>query len=654
MSAGRKAPTAWRGLARVLFAGVCALSALTLAGCGGSGMSSMPGSTSSASPPTTQSACADCGTAMISMTDAPGDFASYIVAIDSLTLTNANGQQVQTVPKTTPVDFAQLVNLAEILGAEQVPAGRYTSATLTLDYTDASIVVTTSSGDVTVPAADILNAQTGQPLTGQVTVTLSFSNDNPLIITPGTVSNLALDFNLTASNTVDLNSNPITVTVNPSLTATLTPDITKQIHVRGPLVNVSTANDDYVVNIAPFHDPDDGFGQLTVATTSTTSFLINGTTYTGSAGLAALAALPPMTMTAAYGTWDPSAQTFTASIVDAGSSVTGATGDSVVGTVMARSGDTLTVSNALVFLPLTTEAPWDFGFQRQMTVTIGAGTTVTEQGQSGTLPIAAISVGQKARFSGTFSGSTSTANMMSSPSAGGTLDATTGNVELLPTDGTGLLSSSSSGEMTLSLQSLGNVPAGDLTFTGTGMTASEDAAAAAYQVSIPSSFSTSSLASGLPVSFQGFVDPYGAAPPDFTARTVVSYGQAHAWLSVSWAPPGDATPFSVFTSSEMLLSQTTLQAAATHVIYIDWTTIDPATLSTGLELVPDTRSSGFQSFAIVHTSSHEIDTYSTFTDFSAALMSDLGSASVLRVTAEGTYGPGGVLTVDHLIVALNN
>ena len=650
MSAVRQSRNPWTAFARGLFAGVCALSALALAGCGGSGMSSLPGT----SPPTSQNACANCGTAMISMTDAPGDFASYIVSIDSLTLTNADGQQVQTVPKTTPVDFAQLVNLSEILSAEQIPPGQYTSATLTLDYTNATIVVDTSSGAVTVPAADILNAQTGKPLTGQVTVTLSFAAGNQLVITPGTVSNLALDFNLAASNTVDLNANPITVSVSPSLTASLTPDITKQIHVRGPLVSVSTANDDYVVNISPFHDTDDGFGQLTVDTTSTTSFLVNGTTYTGSAGLTALAALPANTMTAAYGTWDQTAHTFTASIVDAGSSVTGETGDSVVGTVMARSGDTLTVSNALVFLPLASSPDWEFGFQRQMTVTIGAGTSVTEQGQSGTLPIADISVGQKARFAGNFTGSTSTTSMMSSTTSGGTLDATSGSVELLPTDGVGLFSSSSSGQMTVNLQSLGHVQASNLTFTGTGTTASQDASAAAYQVSIPTSFSTASLAAGLPVSFQGFVDPYGAAPPDFTARTVVSSGQAQAWLSVSWTSPGDATPFSILTSSEMLLSQTTLEGAATHVIHIDWTTIDPATLSTGLELVPDTRSSDFQSFAIVHTASREIDTYSTFTDFSAALMSDLGSASALRVTAEGTYGSGGVLTVDHMIVALNN
>ncbi len=653
MSVVSKPRTAWAPLARSLLAALCALSALALAGCG-SGPSAMPSPSSAVSPPTAQNACANCGTAMISLTDAPGNFASYIVAVDSLTLTNANGQQVQTVPKTTPVDFAQLVNLSEILSAEQIPPGQYTSATLTLDYTNATIVVDTGSGDVTVPAADILNAQTGKPLTGPVTVTLSFAADDQLVITPGTVSNLALDFNLTASNTVNLTANPITVTVNPSFTASLTPDTTKQIHVRGSLLSVSTAKDDYVVSISPFHDTDDGFGRLTVNTTSTTSYLINGTPYTGSAGLAALAALPAGTLTSAYGSWDRMTQTFTASIVDAGSSVTGVSEDSIIGTVLARSGDTLTVSNALVFLPLTADSGWDFGFQRQMTVTIGTGTTVTEQGQSGTLPIADISVGQRARFAGNFGGSSTPANLMSDPTSGGTLDATQGSVELLPTDGIGLFSSGSSGQITVNLQSLGHVPAANLTFTGTGVTASQDASAAAYQISIPTSFSTSSLVAGLPVSFQGFVDPYGTAPPDFNARTVVSYAQTPAWLSVSWAPAGDASPFSILTSAEMLLSQSTLEGASTHVIRIDWTSIDPATLSSGLELVPDTGSSVPQSFAIVHTASDTIDTYGTFTGFSAALMSDLGSASVLRLTAEGRYGESGVFTVDHMIVALNN
>lgn len=662
----RDSRIAWTALTQRLLTGMVALSALALAACGGSGMG--PNPNTSATP--SVKACANCGTAMISLTDAPGDIVSYIVTIDSLTLTRSDGQVVQTVPKATQVDFAQLVNLSEILSDEQVPAGRYTSATLTLDYTNATIVVDTSNGDVTVPAADILDATTGAPLTGQVKVNLSLGSDDQLVITPGTISNLALDFNLAASNAVNLNASPITVTVTPTLTASLTPGSTKQIHVRGSLVSVSASGSDYVVNVAPFHDSDDAFGQFTVETTSSTNYLINGTSYTGSAGLAALAALPAGTMTAAYGTWDKSAKTFTASVVHAGSSVTGASGDSVLGTVLARSGDSVTVSNALLFTPLsmpsnndmagtgtdnTNQSSGDsmeFGFQHQVTVTVGSGTTVTEQGQSGTLPIADISVGQRARFTGTFSSSTGTG----STSSGGTLDATSGTVELLPTDGIGVLSASASGQITVNLQSLGFVQAGNLNFAGTGVTSGQDATASAYQISIPTSFSTTSLVTGLPLSFTGFVTPFGAAPPDFAASTVISYNQAHAQLLVSWATPGESMPFSMLTSSELLLSQATLQAGTTHVIRIDGASIDASALTGGLELVPSTSSSGDDdsSFAIVHVSSDTIDTFSTFGNFTAALTTDLGSAAALRVTAAGTYGSTGVLTVNSVVVALDN
>ena len=250
-----------------------------------------------------QQPCSDCGTAMVSLTDQPGDFVSYIVNVDSLTLTRADGTVVQTVPVTTQVDFAQLVNLSEIVSADQIPAGNYVSAALTLDFTHATLVVDTSGGDVTVPAADILSGTTGQPLTGQVTLTLSLGSDQQLIITPGTVANLALDFNLLASDTVDLTANPITVTVNPTLTASLTPDTTKQIHVRGPLVSVSTSANDYVISVRPFDDQSNTTGQVTIGTTDSTTYLINGTSYTGSAGLTQLATLAAGTLTSTYGTF---------------------------------------------------------------------------------------------------------------------------------------------------------------------------------------------------------------------------------------------------------------------------------------------------------------------------------------------------------------
>src|SRR5215472_17041231 len=88
-------------------------SALLVNACSGGGAP-----TSMNSPPT--------GTAMVTLTDMPGDFVSYMVNIVSLKLTRSDGSMVETVPATTTVDFARLVNLSEVLTARQVPDGEYT------------------------------------------------------------------------------------------------------------------------------------------------------------------------------------------------------------------------------------------------------------------------------------------------------------------------------------------------------------------------------------------------------------------------------------------------------------------------------------------------------------------------------------------------
>jgi hypothetical protein len=617
---------------------VCALGAVGLAACGGS--DSDPGSTT---PSTSmqQQPCSNCGTAMVSLTDQPGDFVSYIVNVDSLTLTRSDGTVVQTVPVTTQVDFAQLVNLSEIVSADQIPAGNYMSAALTLDFTNATIVVDTSSGDVTVPAADILSGTTGQPLTGQLTLTLSLSSDQQLIITPGTVANLALDFNLLASNTVNLTANPLTV--NPTLTASLTPDTTKQIHVRGPLVSVSTSANDYVINVRPFDDQSNTTGQVTIGTTDSTTYLINGTSYTGSAGLTQLATLAAGTLTSTYGSWDRTAGTLTATQVLVGPSVEGSTTSSVAGTVLARSGDTVTVGNGLLFQPES--AGPGLTFQRQVSVTVGSGTTVTEEGQSGPFTASNISVGQNVRISGTAgTGSAGTP----------TLDATAGTAFLLPTSGLGLLTTTATGSVTVGLQQLGNVDASDLNFAGTGATSQQDATASSYQVSVPSSVSTSA-SSGTAVEFTGFVTPFGSAPPDFAASTLVVYGQTQTLFDARWASPGNTAPFATLNASELLLSQTTLQAAgAQNVLQVGWLSLSDTSLTGGLQLVPDTTGTAPQSFAIVHVQSHTIDSFSTFNDLATALATDLnGTVGVLQVMAEGSYSSGAI-TADHVIVALNN
>src|SRR5437879_6632376 len=90
------------------------------------------------------------GVAMVTLTDAPGDFLSYQLAVVSLKLTRADGTAVETLPAPSKVEFAQLANLSEVISARQVSTGTYTGVSMTLDYSGATIVVDNGAGGLTV------------------------------------------------------------------------------------------------------------------------------------------------------------------------------------------------------------------------------------------------------------------------------------------------------------------------------------------------------------------------------------------------------------------------------------------------------------------------------------------------------------------------
>ena len=679
--------------------GLCA--ALLLAACGGSGGSSSLGSSAGANSGNSQTGSSQTGSsqtgaAMITLTDDPGDFLSYVVTVDSLQLTRSDGTVVETVPNTTQVDFAQLVDLAEIVSAEQIPDGEYTTVTLTLDYTSANIVVDngTASG---LAVTNILNSA-GGALASPVQMTLQLPPGDPLVITAGAIANLALDFNLAATNTLVtypaplnpvVDTTPATspavyigsittslglaVEVSPALAASLVPDTTRQIRVRGPLVSVSTSADTYTIDVRPFFNASGSQGTFTVNTSPSTTFTINGTGYnTQAGGIAALNALAnttPPTLTLAYGAFNVSTGTFTASEVLAGSSVTGGNLDSVEGTVVARtdsgSGDTLTVSRGRIF------RAWQGGFlpifNRNVTVDIGSGTLVTEDLQSGPFSIANISVGQHLQVFGKFS----------DPSGAPVLDAAVagGSARLMVTSLWGMYASNTGNGgagsvVTLNLESLDGLPPSAFNFAGTGVTSAQDATASSYTVGVPSALLPTAWTPGAPARFAGFVAPFGTADgtstpivPDFSAITLVNYTGADTVLLLGWMPPGTAAPFASLsnTSTSLTLTQSTLQSAAWYRFSLGPESIAATTLTSGLTLTADTSpAAAMTQFGIVHVMSRKIDTFATFGALVSALYGDLnpgtGTApTVLGAFADGPYDPTTfVLSVDRLSVALND
>lgn len=643
-------------LVRTLLASVLLACAALLAGCGGG--STAAGSPAAAGGTSSAQACTNCGSAVVSVTDAPGDFLSYIVNVVSLKLTRDDGTVVETVPAKTQVDFAQLVNLSEVLTANQVPAGNYVSATMTIDYAGATIVVDNGLTGVAIATANVIDGTTSLPLAApnptQMTLNLTFASGSALVVSPNSVANLALDFNLLASNTIAPSAtSPATVTVSPVLTASLAPDSSKQLRVRGALASVDTAGGSYIVDVRPFSQATGSSGQLTVLTTAQTTYEVNGTAATGSAGLTLLAAAAGGTVTVAYGTWDATAQTFTATSVVAGSSVIGNTRDGLSGTVIARTGTTLTVAHGC--LQHAGEA--GLGYASSVTVTIASTTTVTEPGVTGSFTIQDVSVGQVVAVTGTFGAASS--------GAPATLDATAGSVALLPTPVTGVVTDISGSTLTLKLQSIGGADAANLSFAGTGASTAQDATATAYTVALPAALPLTGIAAGAPVRLTGYVAPFGTAPPDFNASTLVNFTLSGAFLQVRWAPPGNTAPFATLSATGLTVAASTLTGAAGETLKVGPLRVDPSTLTGGLSIVPAASGSGSMptagdaghpNFAIAHGATQSLSTYATFADFETALSTALtGTNGVLQVLADGAYdASSATLSASQMIVVLAN
>ncbi len=608
--------------------------ALILTACGGGGASNPPPSGNN---PPSASCGTDCGTAYIAITDADGDFLSYTVDVSSLKLRRANGTLVETLPASTRIDFAQLVDLTEFFTAATIPNGEYVAATLRLDYSNADIAVELNGAPVAARAVD----SAGNAL-GAVDVTVTLDNRHHFFVTRGRPSLFSLDFNLAASNAVDLATTPATVTVTPALVASLDLIDQKDLRVRGPLVSVDTAAGTYVADLRPFHMRAQRFGQVTVHTDANTTFEINGTNYTGSAGLAALNAAGAGTVTAAFGTLTTATRQFDAARVFAGTSVPGAGVDTVIGAVIARTGDVLTVHGATI-VRNSDGARFARG---RVQVTVGANTKVVK---GGTVPatLAApgdISVGQSIEAFGA-------ASPVSAAAMSGdwTLDATAGRVRMNPTPVYGFLKSASTGALTLQLDSIAGRRVSAFDFAGTGTSAAMDADPENYEVAT-GALSLSGLSMGEPTKLIGFPTPFGMAPPDFTTRTMVDFPRLPAMLSLTWSPTGTTAPFSSQNATGLVLDLGNPDIGRVHVLTIGPRILNLQSLPASPTIAPP--SSGPTAYLIVMR--EESHAFHDFADFVAELGTRLnGSTAMISFTASGNYNDDdNVLSARTIVVIL--
>jgi hypothetical protein len=623
------------------------------------------------------------GIAWITLTDSPGDFTSYIVNIDSITLTRSDGAVVTALATPETVDFTKLNNIAELWGTGTVATGTYLSASIILDYTSAVISVLV---DGVPQKANVVNTSGAAVTT--VTLNIIFDPANPLVITPTyattAAQRLALDLNLTTSTAgIDLSTNPATVTINPYMTAAIAPPDNKLIRVRGPLINSSVDLLTYTVYIRPFYDEADDLGSLTLFTDANTLFTINGVMSTGSKGLDQLSqSSAGSTVTAAYTTFTPTptptatAGKYYAKYVIAGSTLEDIYTQGIEGDVIARSGDTLTLRGATLAISDTGSSTGNIAYYTtDSTLIVGPSTLVTADDSTAIgLNYNSIAVGQHIIARG-LCNSPCTAPI--TVNATGDTATNTGSVRLISTNLWGSLVSSTAGNLLLNVQAINNWPITDFTFSGNGTAAAADPTGASFLVNT-GALSLPATPVGDSVFVDGLVAPFGSAPPDFNATSVnnelsvqqigavapsVTCGQAQpdcmpASLRVHWSGTGTNAPFTGLSATGFAIDlanpryqsgvirigsesiELTSLPASPQVI----ATVAPApttATATATGSVPQTLTPVFlpdYSFGNpAQAAPGGVSVYSAFGTFETSLATALTTVPVVQLEARGTY-----------------
>ena len=603
-----------------------AVLATLLAGCGGGSSGAGTGSNSQA----TTGGCADCGTLLVGVTDADGDFVSYSVDVQSVTLKRANGATVETLPAATRIDFAQLTDLTDLLSAATIAPGEFVSGAIRLDYSTAEIFVEQAGQIVAAQAVD----EDGRPL-GVVDLEIQLSNRDHLVITRGRAAFLSLDFDLAASNEVDLTQSPVRVTARPFIVAEVQPVHEKDLRLRGALVSVDPAAGSYKVDVRPWQRRDGAFGTVTVHTTADTSFEIAGIAYTGAPGLAALAQQPAGSLTVAFGTLAVQSHELTASVVHAGDSVGGQLSDAVHGSVVARKGNQLTVKGAFAM-----RRDRDAAFHRTVLVDVGPDTKVLKAGTTQTLDAGAISVGQSIVAFGAFSDPPATAAQVTPP----TLDATAGRVRLDVTALRGSVVSAVAGQVNLALHAIDRLDVEMFDFAGTGATAATDADPTDYEIAT-GTLPLATLGAGEAAKVLGFVRPFGSAPADFEGRTLVDRRDLPAVLGIGWGTDGTSAPFLSSGSAGLVLDLHNASIGARHTLVVGMRAIDLLDLPASPTIAG---ADGRTVFALSERG--HVELFAAFSDFAAALDLRLaGGEKAQSLTAYGSYDEGAATLVANRI-----
>ncbi|MCZ6642582.1 MAG: hypothetical protein O7F71_13470 [Gammaproteobacteria bacterium] len=548
------------------------------------------------------------GQISIVFTDAEEDFVTYAVDVTSLLLEKSNGVTVETVPLSTRIDFTELTDVSEFLTIATVPAGIYESAVLTMDFSTADIVVQDANGNGVV--ADVVG-EDGNPI-GVFQVRLNLTTSDVIRISPNVPAAFSLDFDLDASNEIDLTTTPPLVTVQPFLLATPELDRDREHRVRGVLASVDEIDSTITLKVRPFKHRDGDFGRFTFSVDEDTQYEVDGMGYTGSPGLSAMGMLAENTPVITQGQITDAG--FLANTVLAGSSVPWSDSDVIRGIVTARSGDVLTVQGARVEFSDGRDV-----FRGSQSVILGENTTVSALGvDNADLNLDSISVGQRVIVFGEVLDDA-------------TFDASEGRVRMTMNHLTAQVVEAE--PLAVDLFYLNGRHPNIYDFSGTGITAAEDSDPDYYEIDT-STLGLNDIENGDLVRVYGLINDFGMAAPDYNARTVVDVetDARAASLHVGWQG-GTTMPFTTLSTDRIDLDL----SEARVVLKLRGVSIDVNIPIETLALVapgPDRRSI----YAVKVRGTDEIQLFRSFADLVGELNVQLDAGNLLhRIGAHGGY-----------------
>jgi hypothetical protein len=184
----------------------CAL-VVAISGCGGGSMTAvMPQS--------------EAGSVFVNGTDAPlPSVVSFQIDITGMTVTDGSGNTQSVLNGTQTVDFARLNGLRTLLDINTIPAGTYSSVTVTLanpqiGYLNVANPQTNPPTPPTISTLTSSASSSPQLSLTQSMVTIPLAN--PLVVSPGNIIGLRFEFDIRKSVALDQNG-LITGAITPTL-----------------------------------------------------------------------------------------------------------------------------------------------------------------------------------------------------------------------------------------------------------------------------------------------------------------------------------------------------------------------------------------------------------------------------------------------------